>query len=207
MLNALTSKLSGLPVFHVHIVVKATIAGWAAAQEAPVVELQGFPEYVGAGVPIYLQSDRGQAAAASWEVTRLMQGRVSMWVQHQVTDTRTQAVSSLQTAETCLFLSPPWSPLCSHPILCPTSQLCASPAGSLWAALGPAPKPLPSGPQPWAEESCTMSRAAAQSWFRPSAESRLWVWALAPFLLLLLLWPAFLSQRCGHSGCSWHRSR
>lgn len=131
ILNALTSKLSGLPVFQVHIVVKATIARWAAAQEAPAVELQGFPEYVGAGVPVHLRSDRGQATAASWEVTRGTQGRVSMWVQHQVTDPRTQAVSSLQTAETRLFLSPPWSPLCPHPTPHPTSRLCASPAALL----------------------------------------------------------------------------
>lgn len=61
---------------------KAAVAGWAAAQEAPIVELQGFPEYVGTGVPVYLRWDRGQATAASWEASRWMQGRVSMWVQH-----------------------------------------------------------------------------------------------------------------------------
>ena len=46
------------------------------------MELQGFPEYVGTGVPVYLWWDRGQAIAASWEVTRQMRERVSMWVQH-----------------------------------------------------------------------------------------------------------------------------
>ena len=34
------------------------------------MELQGFPEYVGTGVPVYLRWDRGQATAdQAWQVT------------------------------------------------------------------------------------------------------------------------------------------
>lgn len=45
-----------LPVFEEHVVVEPAVGRWPAAQEAPVVELQGFPEDVGTGVPVHLQA-------------------------------------------------------------------------------------------------------------------------------------------------------
>lgn len=44
-----------LPVFSEHVTVKPLVGGRATAKVASEVELHGFPEHVGTGVPVHLQ--------------------------------------------------------------------------------------------------------------------------------------------------------